>query len=166
MEVVNPYQQIADVVLDRWHGEVLVAGIAGPVGVGKSTTAERLAGLLRDSGRSALVVSTDGFLFSNAELDRRGLTLRKGFRTRTTSTGWARSCGRPGRGRRPGRPRAPATYDVEPRPRAVDGGDVVLLEGVNALQDRASPATSSISGSTCTPTPTWSAPGSSTDSWR
>ena len=104
VEVVNPYQQIADVVLDRWHGEVLVAGIAGPVGVGKSThrrAARRVAPRL---GRSALVVSTDGFLFSNAELDRRGPRSAGVSRTRTTSTGWARSCGRP----RPGPPTWPS----------------------------------------------------------
>jgi type I pantothenate kinase len=58
-----------------------VIGIAGSVSVGKSTTARLMRLLLArwpQHPRVALV-TTDGFLYPNAELERRGLMARKGF---------------------------------------------------------------------------------------
>ena len=58
-----------------------VIGVAGSVAVGKSTIARLLRELLarwEDTPRVELV-TTDGFLFPNAELERRGLMARKGF---------------------------------------------------------------------------------------
>lgn len=58
-----------------------VLGIAGSVAVGKSTIARLLSELLArwdDTPRIELV-TTDGFLLPNAELERRGLLQRKGF---------------------------------------------------------------------------------------
>lgn len=58
-----------------------VIGIAGSVAVGKSTTSRILQALLSrwpDHPEVALV-TTDGFLLPNAELERRGLMERKGF---------------------------------------------------------------------------------------
>jgi len=58
-----------------------VIGIAGSVAVGKSTTARLLQTLLSrwpDHPRVELV-TTDGFLLPNAELERRGILHRKGF---------------------------------------------------------------------------------------
>lgn len=58
-----------------------IIGVAGSVAVGKSTTARVLRALLArwpDHPRVDLI-TTDGFLFSNAELERRGLMERKGF---------------------------------------------------------------------------------------
>lgn len=58
-----------------------VIGVAGSVAVGKSTTSRLLQALL--SGwpdcPSVSLVTTDGFLLPNAELERRGLLQRKGF---------------------------------------------------------------------------------------
>jgi type I pantothenate kinase len=58
-----------------------VIGIAGSVAVGKSTTARILRELLsRWPGTPGVeLVTTDGFLLPNAELERRGLLQRKGF---------------------------------------------------------------------------------------
>ncbi len=58
-----------------------VIGIAGSVAVGKSTTARLLQAVLsrRPSAPQVDLVTTDGFLFPNAELERRGLMARKGF---------------------------------------------------------------------------------------
>ena len=56
---------------------VVVVGIGGPVCVGKTTTSERLRSMLNPIATE--LVTTDGFLFPAAELDRRGLTMRKGF---------------------------------------------------------------------------------------
>ena len=58
-----------------------VIGVAGSVAVGKSTTARVLRALLArwpDHPRVDLL-TTDGFLFPNAELEQRGLMDRKGF---------------------------------------------------------------------------------------
>ena len=58
-----------------------VVGVAGSVAVGKSTIARLLRELMSrwaDTPRVELV-TTDGFLHTNAELERRGLMHRKGF---------------------------------------------------------------------------------------
>ncbi|MCB0960767.1 MAG: type I pantothenate kinase, partial [Acidimicrobiales bacterium] len=58
-----------------------VIGVAGSVAVGKSTTARVLQALLArwaDHPRVDLI-TTDGFLYPNDELERRGLLTRKGF---------------------------------------------------------------------------------------
>ncbi len=58
-----------------------VIGVAGSVAVGKSTTARVLRALLArwpDHPRVDLL-TTDGFLYPNAELEQRGLMDRKGF---------------------------------------------------------------------------------------
>ena len=58
-----------------------VIGVAGSVAVGKSTTSRLLQELLRRAPGEPRVdlVTTDGFLFPNAELEERGLLKRKGF---------------------------------------------------------------------------------------
>ncbi len=58
-----------------------VIGVAGSVAVGKSTTARVLQQLLGHwpEHPNVSLVTTDGFLYPNAELERRGLMERKGF---------------------------------------------------------------------------------------
>jgi type I pantothenate kinase len=58
-----------------------IIGVAGSVAVGKSTVARLLRELLtRWPGTPSVeLVTTDGFLHPNAELERRGLMERKGF---------------------------------------------------------------------------------------
>lgn len=58
-----------------------VIGVAGSVAVGKSTIARVLQEMLRRWPNTPRVelVTTDGFLYPNAELRRRGLMQRKGF---------------------------------------------------------------------------------------
>jgi type I pantothenate kinase len=58
-----------------------IIGVAGSVAVGKSTTARVLQALLaRWSPRPKVdLVTTDGFLFPNAALERQGLMQKKGF---------------------------------------------------------------------------------------
>lgn len=59
----------------------LIVGLTGSVAVGKSTAARLLQALLAVGSGAPRVelVSTDGFLRPNAELERRGLLARKGF---------------------------------------------------------------------------------------
>lgn len=58
-----------------------VIGVAGSVAVGKSTTARLLQVLLQrwSSHPRVDLVTTDGFLYPGAELERRGIMRRKGF---------------------------------------------------------------------------------------
>lgn len=58
-----------------------VIGVAGSVAVGKSTVSRVLQELLsRAPGNPKVdLITTDGFLYPNAELERRGLLDRKGF---------------------------------------------------------------------------------------
>ncbi len=58
-----------------------VIGVAGSVAVGKSTTSRILEALLArwPDHPAVSLVTTDGFLLPNAELERRGLMERKGF---------------------------------------------------------------------------------------
>ncbi|KMO55588.1 pantothenate kinase, partial [Lacticaseibacillus rhamnosus] len=58
-----------------------IIGIAGSVAVGKSTTARLLQLLLSRAYPDKRVqqITTDGFLYPNAELERRGILDRKGF---------------------------------------------------------------------------------------
>lgn len=58
-----------------------VIGLAGSVAVGKSTTARVLQEMLAHWPQhpNVALVTTDGFLYPNAELERRGLLERKGF---------------------------------------------------------------------------------------
>lgn len=55
-----------------------IIGIAGSVAVGKSTTARLLRELLSRDRRVELV-TTDGFLYPNAVLEKKGIMDRKGF---------------------------------------------------------------------------------------
>ena len=58
-----------------------IVGISGSVAVGKSTTARLLQVLLSNwfSDLKTQLITTDGFLYPNAELKRRHLMRRKGF---------------------------------------------------------------------------------------
>src|SRR3712207_3487284 len=58
-----------------------VIGVAGSVAVGKSTTSRLLQQLLGHwpAHPAVALVTTDGFLLPNADLERRGLLGRKGF---------------------------------------------------------------------------------------
>ena len=58
-----------------------VIGVAGSVAVGKSTTARLLQVLLQrwESHPRVDLITTDGFLYPAAELNRRGIMNRKGF---------------------------------------------------------------------------------------
>src|SRR5215213_11839505 len=116
-----------------------VIGIAGSVAVGKSTTARLLRELLAawpEHPRVSLV-TTDGFLLPNAELERRGLLHRKGFPESYDRRALVRFVAEVKAGRR--EVAAPVyshlTYDVVPDEYVVvRQPDVLLVEGLNVLQ--------------------------------
>ncbi len=74
------YEPVVDTIRDAVRaadGRTVIVGVGGPVCVGKTTVSDRLRDVLHPM--AVEVVTTDGFLWSSAELDARGLTMRKGF---------------------------------------------------------------------------------------
>jgi len=116
-----------------------VIGVAGSVAVGKSTTARLLRELLSrwsDTPRVELL-TTDGFLLPNAELERRGLLQRKGFPESYDQRALMRFVSAV----KSGAPevRAPLyshlSYDIVPGAEiVVRRPDVLVVEGLNVLQ--------------------------------
>ena len=83
VEAVQALNEVAGKFLHHHNGEKApyIIGVAGSVSVGKSTTARILRALLQrwPSSPKVDLVTTDGFLFPNTELEKRGLMERKGF---------------------------------------------------------------------------------------
>jgi type I pantothenate kinase len=116
-----------------------VIGIAGSVAVGKSTFARILRALLSRWPAHPRVdlVTTDGFLLSNAVLDDRGLLARKGFPESYDVRQLVQFMASVKAGR--GAVHAPVyshqTYDIVPGEfQVVDRPDIVIVEGLNVLQ--------------------------------
>ena len=116
-----------------------IIGVAGSVAVGKSTTARVLQALLaRWSPRPKVdLVTTDGFLFSKAVLERRGLMQKKGFPESYDLPTLLSFLSDIKAGRQP--VRAPVyshlTYDIIPNEWIeIDRPDILIVEGVNVLQ--------------------------------
>jgi type I pantothenate kinase len=115
-----------------------VIGVAGSVAVGKSTTARVLQELLRRWPETPNVelVTTDGFLYPNAELERRGLMQRKGFPESYDRRRLLRFVSEVKSGAE--EVRAPwyshLSYDIVPgREVVVRRPDVLIVEGLNVL---------------------------------
>ena len=116
-----------------------VIGVAGSVAVGKSTVARLLRELLRrweDTPRVELI-TTDGFLLPNHELERRGIMHRKGFPESYDRRSLLRFVTQV----KSGAPevRAPfyshMVYDIVPDAEiVVNAPDVLIVEGLNVLQ--------------------------------
>ncbi len=116
-----------------------VIGIAGSVAVGKSTTSRILQALLArwPNHPEVALVTTDGFLYPNAELERRGLLDRKGFPESYDTAALVRFVGEIKAGAE--RVRAPVYshlhYDVLPETHVeVRQPDILIVEGLNVLQ--------------------------------
>ncbi|WP_420102118.1 type I pantothenate kinase [Bosea sp. (in: a-proteobacteria)] len=116
-----------------------IIGVAGSVAVGKSTTARVLKALLSRWPNTPKVelVTTDGFLMPNAELERRGLMQRKGFPESYDGSSILRFLS----DIKAGKPTVTApvyshlVYDVVPGETVtVERPDILILEGLNVLQ--------------------------------
>src|SRR5437764_14388735 len=116
-----------------------IIGIAGSVAGGKSTTARVLQALLaRWSPRPKVdLVTTDGFLYPNAVLERLGLIQKKGFPASYALPVLLSFVSDIKAGRR--HVRAPVyshlSWDIVPNQwQEVDQPDILIVEGVNVLQ--------------------------------
>src|SRR5262245_34947739 len=116
-----------------------IIGVAGSVAVGKSTTARVLQALLARWPNVPKVdlVTTDGFLYPNAVLEREGLMEKKGFPESYDLPALLRFLSDVKAGRRPAR--APVyshlVYDVMPNHWVeIDRPDILIVEGLNVLQ--------------------------------
>lgn len=131
-------------VTDRFlHASItkvpFIIGIAGSVAVGKSTTARVLQHLLSlwKGHPTVELVTTDGFLYSNKVLERKGILNRKGF----PESYDARKLIRFLADLKSGKPHVAAPvyshlyYDVLPgESQWIEHPDIVIIEGINVLQ--------------------------------
>lgn len=117
-----------------------IIGVAGSVAVGKSTVARLLKELLGrwDGTPKVALVTTDGFLYPNAELERRGLMTRKGFPESYDRKALLKFVS----DIKSGKPKVEApvyshlAYDIIPDEyTCVDEPDVLIVEGLNVLQN-------------------------------
>ena len=133
------HRATSDFLGDRAESTPFVIGVAGSVAVGKSTIARLLRELLarwEDTPRVELV-TTDGFLLPNAELERRGLMSRKGFPESYDRRALLRFVSEVKAGT--AEVRAPfyshLSYDIVPDAQiTVRRPDVLIVEGLNVLQ--------------------------------
>jgi type I pantothenate kinase len=116
-----------------------IIGVAGSVAAGKSTTARVLQALLARWPNVPKVdlITTDGFLYPNAILEREGLMDKKGFPESYDLPALLRFLSDIKAGRRP--VRAPVyshlLYDVMPSQWIeIDRPDILIVEGLNVLQ--------------------------------
>lgn len=116
-----------------------ILGVAGSVAVGKSTTARVLRALLArwpDHPRVDLI-TTDGFLLPNAELERLGLMNRKGFPESFDTARLLNFLANVKSGA--ARVEAPVYshfhYDIIPgQTTVIERPDILIVEGLNVLQ--------------------------------
>lgn len=116
-----------------------VIGIAGSVAVGKSTAARVLRALLAQwpDHPNVDLVTTDGFLLPNAELERRGIMNRKGFPESYDRRSLVRFVADVKAGK--AEVRAPVyshlSYDIVPGLQdVIRRPDILIVEGLNVLQ--------------------------------
>ncbi|GAA4160154.1 type I pantothenate kinase [Gryllotalpicola daejeonensis] len=140
------HRATSDFLGERAARTPFVIGVAGSVAVGKSTVSRLLRELLSrwDNTPRVELITTDGFLYPNAELERRGLMGRKGFPESYDRRALMRfvtdvKSGVP-------EVRAPfyshLSYDIIPDAQViVRQPDILIVEGLNVLQ---SPAAGSL----------------------
>lgn len=127
-----------------------VIGIAGSVAAGKSTIARLMRLLLARWPEHPRVelVTTDGFLLPNAELERRGLMQRKGFPESYDRRALLRfvAAVKSGGANVSAPIYSHLSYDIMPNERVeLKRPDIILVEGLNVLQP-ARPRMNGVSG--------------------
>jgi len=114
-----------------------IIGVAGSVAVGKSTISRLLRELLSRNPAHPRVqlVTTDGFLLPNAELERRGIMDRKGFPESYDRKALLRFVidVKSGKERVDAPVYSHLTYDVTDEVIAIERPEIIIIEGLNVL---------------------------------
>jgi type I pantothenate kinase len=133
------HRSTSDFLGERAGRVPFIIGVAGSVAVGKSTVSRLLKELLSrwDGTPSVEMITTDGFLYPNAELERRGLMARKGFPESYDRMGLLQFIADVKSGAK--EVSAPVyshlIYDiVEGQKQTIKNPDVLIVEGLNVLQ--------------------------------
>ena len=131
--------QKANFLRQSVHRVPYIIGIAGSVAVGKSTIARLLSILLNKllPDKRVELMTTDGFLYPNAELKKRGIMDRKGFPESYDMERLLKFLNDV----KAGEPELKAPtyshqiYDVQlDRPQLIEQPDILIVEGINTLQ--------------------------------
>lgn len=116
-----------------------IIGVAGSVSAGKSTTARILQTLLSrwSEHKKVELITTDGFLYPNKELEKRGIMDRKGFPESYNISKLLSFVS----DIKSGEPRVTAPiyshlfYDIVPnQEKVIESPDILIIEGLNVLQ--------------------------------
>jgi len=133
------HKATSDFLGERSAKVPFIVGIAGSVAVGKSTVSRLLRELLArwDGTPKVALITTDGFLYPNAELEKRSLMHRKGFPESYDRLALLNFVADIKSGKQ--NVQAPVyshlTYDIVPgKFETVSSPDVVIIEGLNVLQ--------------------------------
>jgi type I pantothenate kinase len=133
------HRATSDFLGERSAKVPFVIGIAGSVAVGKSTISRLLRELLArwEGTPKVALITTDGFLYPNAELEKRSLMHRKGFPESYDRLALLNFVADIKSGKK--NVSAPVyshlTYDIVPdKFETVSSPDVVIIEGLNVLQ--------------------------------
>ena len=115
-----------------------IIGVSGSVAVGKSTTARLLQVLLQrwESAPRVDLVTTDGFLYPAAELNRRHMMGRKGYPESYDQRALMQfvTAVKSGAAEVPAPMYSHETYDRLDEIHVVDRPDILIIEGLNVLQ--------------------------------
>ncbi|MFM6962968.1 MAG: type I pantothenate kinase [Micrococcales bacterium] len=135
------HQASAAFLGERAAGTPFIIGVAGSVAVGKSTVSRVLRELLSrwETTPRVALVTTDGFLYPNAELERRGIMARKGFPESYDRKALLKFVAdiKSGVAEVSAPTYSHLSYDITDQRVVVDSPDVVIIEGLNVLQSPA-----------------------------
>ena len=138
-EHANLHKSTSDFLGERAKPVPFIIGVAGSVAVGKSTVSRLLRELLSrwEGTPKVALVTTDGFLYPNAELEKRNLMQRKGFPESYDRLALLKFVSDIKSGKQ--EVSAPVyshlTYDILPGEKVtVSSPDVLIIEGLNVLQ--------------------------------
>jgi type I pantothenate kinase len=138
-ETQNLHERESRFLGERATRVPFIIGVAGSVAVGKSTVARLLKELLSrwEGTPKVALVTTDGFLYPNAELERRDLMSRKGFPESYDRKALLKFVSEIKSG--VSKVSAPVyshlAYDIVPGEKiTIETPDVLIVEGLNVLQ--------------------------------